>query len=74
MILSLQLDVLLNRISRQLFFTVFGSSRYLGKQKRVVQEKCSKHDDNAYPAKLIYLNFHLLEVVSRYRDPQLSSG
>ena len=26
---------------------------------------------NPYPAKLIYLNFHPLEVVSRYRDPQL---
>ena len=26
---------------------------------------------NAYPAKLIYLNFYPLEVVSRYRDPQL---
>ena len=26
---------------------------------------------NPYPAKLIYLNFHLPEVVSRYRDPQL---
>ena len=24
-----------------------------------------------YPAELIYLNFHPLEVVSRYRDPQL---
>ena len=24
-----------------------------------------------YPAKVIYLNFQLLEVVSRYRDPQL---
>ena len=24
-----------------------------------------------HPAKLIYLNFHPLEVVSRYRDPQL---
>ena len=24
-----------------------------------------------YPAKLIYLNFHLLKIVSRYRDPQL---
>ena len=24
-----------------------------------------------YPAKFIYLNFHPLEVVSRYRDPQL---
>ena len=23
-----------------------------------------------YPAKLIYLNFQSLEVVSRYRDPQ----
>ena len=26
---------------------------------------------NPCPAKLIYLNFHPLEVVSRYRDPQL---
>ena len=26
---------------------------------------------NPYPAKLIYLNFHPFEVVSRYRDPQL---
>ena len=26
---------------------------------------------NSYPAELIYLNFHPLEVVSRYRDPQL---
>ena len=26
---------------------------------------------NPYPAKLIYLNFHPLEIVSRYRDPQL---
>ena len=26
---------------------------------------------NPFPAKLIYLNFHPLEVVSRYRDPQL---
>ena len=26
---------------------------------------------NPYPAKLIYLNFQPLEVVSRYRDPQL---
>ena len=26
---------------------------------------------NPYPAKLIYLNFQLLEVMSRYRDPQL---
>ena len=26
---------------------------------------------NTYPAKVIYLNFHPLEVVSRYRDPQL---
>ena len=25
---------------------------------------------NPYPAKLIYLNFQPLEVVSRYRDPQ----
>ena len=27
-----------------------------------------------YPAKLIYLNFHPLEVASRYRDPQLQVG
>ena len=27
-----------------------------------------------YPAKVIYLNFHQLEVVSRYRDPQLQVG
>ena len=27
-----------------------------------------------YPAKLIYLNFHPLDVVSRYRDPQLQVG
>ena len=26
---------------------------------------------NPYPAKLTYFNFHPLEVVSRYRDPQL---
>ena len=26
---------------------------------------------NPYPVKLIYLNFHPLEVVSRYHDPQL---
>ena len=26
---------------------------------------------NPYPAKVIYLNFHPLEVVSRYRDTQL---
>ena len=30
----------------------------------------SNHVLNSYPAKLIYLNFHPLEVVSRYRDPQ----
>ena len=29
---------------------------------------------NPYPAKLIYLNFHPLEVVSRHRDPQLQVG
>ena len=27
-------------------------------------------NDNLYPAKFIYLNCQLLEVVSRYRDPQ----
>ena len=26
---------------------------------------------NPYPVKVIYLNFHPLEVESRYRDPQL---
>ena len=26
---------------------------------------------NPYPAKVIYLNFQPLDVVSRYRDPQL---
>ena len=26
---------------------------------------------NPHSAKVIYLNFHPLEVVSRYRDPQL---
>ena len=31
-------------------------------------------DFNPYPAKLIYLNFPSLEVVSRYRDPQLQVG
>ena len=29
---------------------------------------------NPYPAKLIYLHFQLLEVASRYRDPQLQVG
>ena len=29
---------------------------------------------NPYPAKLIYLSFHPLEVVSRYSDPQLQVG
>ena len=29
---------------------------------------------NPYPANLIYLNFRPLEVVSRYRDPQLQVG
>ena len=29
---------------------------------------------NPYPAKLISSNFHPLEVVSRYRDPQLQVG
>ena len=29
---------------------------------------------NPFPAKLSYLNFHPLEVVSRYRDPQLQVG
>ena len=29
---------------------------------------------NPYPAKLIYLNFQPLEVVSQYRDTELSSG
>ena len=29
---------------------------------------------NPYPARLVYLNFHPLQVVSRYRDPQLQVG
>ena len=29
---------------------------------------------NPYPAKLIYVNSHPLEVVSRYRDSQLQVG
>ena len=29
---------------------------------------------NSLPAKISYLNFHLLEVVGRYRDPQLQVG
>ena len=29
---------------------------------------------NSYPAKLIYFNFQPLEVVSRYRDPQLQAS
>ena len=29
-----------------------------------------RHVIDPYPAKLIYLNFQPLEVVSRYRDPQ----
>ena len=29
---------------------------------------------NPYSAKLIYYNFQPLEVVSRYRDPQLQVG
>ena len=28
-------------------------------------------DGNSFLAKLSYLNFHPLEIVSRYRDPQL---
>ena len=30
--------------------------------------------DDPYPAKVIYLNFHQLEVVSRYRDTQIQVG
>ena len=29
---------------------------------------------NPFPAKLSYLNFHPLKVVSRYREPQLQVG
>ena len=36
----------------------------------VFQTSCNP----AYPAKLIYLSFHPLEIVSRYRDPQLQVG
>ena len=36
---------------------------------------CShKPNVNPYPANLIYSNFHPLEVVCRYRDPQLQVG
>ena len=31
-------------------------------------------DKDPYPAKVNNLNFHPLEVVSRYRDPQLQVG
>ena len=37
--------------------------------RAVVGQICYGH--NPYPAKFIYLNCHSLEVVSRYRDPQL---
>ena len=33
-----------------------------------------KYNVTAYHAKLIYLNFQPLEVVFRYRDPQLQVG
>ena len=33
-----------------------------------------KYGSNRYPVKLISVNFHPLEVVSRYRDPQLQMG
>ena len=35
---------------------------------------CQLDGLNPFPAKSIYLNFHPLEAVSRYRDPQLQVG
>ena len=40
----------------------------VGSMSRVCWEAIDRF--NPYPAKLIYLNFQPLEVVSRYRDPQ----
>ena len=37
----------------------------------VIPRGCFNNQSNPLPAKLFYLNFHPLEVVSRYRDPQL---
>ena len=36
--------------------------------------RCSLIRRNLFPAELDYLNIHPLEVVSRYRDPQLKVG
>ena len=35
---------------------------------------CGKLNFNPFPAELSNLNFHPLEVASRYRDPQLQVG
>ena len=40
-------------------------------RSKCVRIICQTDIINPCPAKLIYLNFHPLEVVSRYRDPQL---
>ena len=46
----------------------------------LILQPCHKSDGmtnvtfEPYPSKSIYFNFHPLEVVSRYRDPQLQVG
>ena len=40
-------------------------------QKKLAGPIYNYHPVNPYPAKLIYLNFQPLEVVSRHCDPQL---
>ena len=40
----------------------------------LVTYKITPVNINPCPAKVIYLNFHPLEVASRYRDPQLQVG
>ena len=53
-----------------LFIPVAGSTVLPCHAKRAANGACF----NPYPAKFFYLNFHQLEVVSRYRDPQLQEG
>ena len=45
-----------------------------GLQNEMLSDKTNVEFINPYPAKVIYLNFHPLEIVSRYRDPQLQVG
>ena len=56
-------------IPDQMFQSYTESSRKTSRNKTFIQCRY-----NPYPAKVIYLNFHPLEVVSRYRDPQLQVG